>query len=78
MPLFSRRDLIRIAYEAIGVEGQYIIGTEAGPLVTAYWVGTRYVHSFLVPLHATCVEQGGVYSIYYRVLYSLPEGGLEV
>ena len=22
------------------------------------------------------VEQGGVYSIYYRVLYSLPEGGL--
>jgi len=22
------------------------------------------------------VEQGGVYSIYYKVLYSLPEGGL--
>ena len=28
----------------------------------------------VVPL----VEQGGVYSIYYKVLYSLPEGGLGV
>jgi len=24
------------------------------------------------------VEQGGVYSIYYKVLYSLPEGSLGV
>ena len=27
---------------------------------------------------ADTVEQGGVYFIYYKVLYSLPEGGLGV
>ena len=49
-------------------------------------------HKVVKPSHASCreflhrvlggvwptpsVEQGGVYSIYYKVLYSLPEGGL--
>jgi len=28
--------------------------------------------------HTGNVEQGGVYFIYYKVLYSLPEGGLGV
>ena len=59
-PSFSRQDLIRVAYEAIGFENRYIIGTEAGPPVTAYWVGTRYSNSFPPPLPAlTNMPRGG-------------------
>jgi hypothetical protein len=50
-PSFSRQDLIKAAYEAVGIQDQYSIGMEVGPLVTAYWTGARYVH-FLPQLTA--------------------------
>lgn len=58
-PSFSRRDLVRVAYEAIGVEDHYVIGMEAGPPVTAHWVGTWYFLSFLIPLVLMNILRGG-------------------
>ena len=58
--------------------GRWLLHWELGFLRFKEWLrhGPTCFEEIETIVHGHLVEQGGVYSIYYRVLYSLPEGGL--
>ena len=59
-PSFARQDFIWVAYEAVGMENRYLIGTEVGPLVATYWVGAQSVaYSFHPQFALTKIHRGG-------------------